>query len=234
MNLKKIISGLMGICLAITFSSNVKAETNESKDIKDLPQIKEYQNIIDKINLELGSEISIPDNETIDKASLDRTEIYNNIVNQSLDEFEDNLRKDYENFDNGTYESSEMIEEGKRIEIPIEKASNEIQPFSIREPLTQVEYLFDPNTGKNEGAVDLKSEVFSSTGRVGTFVYSSIYSLGYYEYTDRTHFRATSSTSYTLSSDKKNCTAKYTGSYFTATGLQLAGVRTYTITYNAG
>ena len=236
MKIKKNILCLMSIFLVSTFSLTANAEPNELKNIKDLPEIRPYQEIIDKVNLELGSEISIPDNMNIEEVLLDRDTIYNNIINQSLEEFEINIKNEYEEFIDGTYQSGVSDDEGIRVSIPISENlnsdSNYIQPLSIRETLTQKHLLYNAN-GERRGAVDLIAEVFSGTGKSGTFTYSRIDALGYYTYTDITHFRS-SSASYTLSSDKKNCTGVYVGSYYTASGLMLAGRITYTITYNAG
>jgi hypothetical protein len=235
MKFKKIISTLTSLCLLlITTTTNATSLEN----LSDLPEISPYQEVINKLNEELGSQISIPDNETIQFASLDRNTIYNNIINQSLSDFEASLRNEFKEFENPiTPFTRSDVDNGTRVSIPInpEYQANEIEPYAqeIRERIVQKAYLYN-NNGESRGAVDLEAEVYSSGWEAYLFKYSTIYSMGYYTYTDRTHFRATKKPTYTLSSDRKNCTVKYIGSHFTSNGLMLTGQLTYTITYNAG
>ena len=89
MKLKKFICFIVGLVLFSTISMNPYA--SEQVDLKDLPEIEPYQQIIDDLNNELGSEISIPDDFTIENAGFTKEEIYNNILNIPLTEFKDNL-----------------------------------------------------------------------------------------------------------------------------------------------
>lgn len=233
MNLKKVICSLTTICLLL--STNLTTGATALENLSDLPEIKPYQEVIEKLNKELNSEISIPSNEIIQNASLDRDAIYNNILSQSLSEFEDSLRNELKEFAHPTNKTTyPQDEEGTRISIEFEKTPTpKIPTREIRERLTQKRNLY-ASTGESRGAVDLESEVFSVTGSPGTFKYASIYSMAYYTFTDRTHFRCTKNPTYTLSTDKKNCTVKYIGANFTSSGLMLTGQVTHNITYNAG
>lgn len=56
-------------------------------NINKYPRIEEYEKLIKKLNNELGASISIPDDK--------RGEVYNNIKNIPLDEFEMQLRETY-------------------------------------------------------------------------------------------------------------------------------------------
>ncbi|WP_195245679.1 hypothetical protein [Clostridium celatum] len=96
MKLKKFICFIVGLVLFSTISMNPYA--SEQVDLKDLPEIEPYQQIIDDLNNELGSEISIPDDFTIENAGFTKEEIYNNILNIPLTEFKDNLKKEYDDF----------------------------------------------------------------------------------------------------------------------------------------
>ena len=76
-------------------------------NVNKYPSIEEYERVIEKVNNELGSSISIPAKK--------KNEVYNNIKNIPLDEFEAKLRKEYneiKDLPNEIY----LDENGNRIE----------------------------------------------------------------------------------------------------------------------
>lgn len=248
--MKKIITVIA--CALLLTNFGVVANASESKVQEKIERkvlvekLDPYQKIINKINKEYGASITIPTDEL--------SEVYNNISDTSLEEFESNLRKDYEEVknlpsnvyidltnekananttieDNGVDAPSTLLKNNEETTpkssgtIKESDSSLIITPFSMRESITQYTYL-------DYGRVFLSSVVFSGSGSPGTFTYQSITGSGHSTYTDRTHFRSTTS-SHSLSNGNKNCTVVYKGSLYTAAGINLLTTRTYTITYSA-
>lgn len=237
MSIKKIFLGIISLILISTFS--LQTNGAELKNLRDLPEIKPYQEVIDKLNSELGTEISIPDNITIRNAGLNRDNIYNNILNKSLKEFEQELISQYKEFKDIINTKKSLDSEGIRVtpseenqEIKILPLDSLINPRYINKHIIQKKNLY--SEGKNIGAVDLKSEVFTA-GSSGIFKYSRIIDYAHYQFKDRTHFRITSKSkcSYTLINNDETCKVKYYGALFTASGMMLTSIKIYTVTYNA-
>jgi hypothetical protein len=223
------------LCAVLIFSFSFRLVTSASPATPK--NIAPYQSIINKLNKELGASISIPDDKTLIKAKFIKEEVYENITKIPLDKFEAYLRTEYEKVNSDTIyinandqnTQNNDNNSGTRVSTPALSENSTIEPASIRQSIIQKVNLSD-----FYGAVDLESEVFSPTGGSGSFVYSSIYSLGYYKYTTMTHFRTTQIPTYVLSNGSKTCTGTYVGSLFTREGINLLVVKKYVITYNAG
>ncbi len=251
--MKKIISVLTCALLITNLGFTAKATdinsyTSKLNKKNITVKLEPYQKVIDKINKQYGASINIP-TENIE-------EVYNNISNTPLDVFEAKLRKDYEevknsetnvyiniNGDDINQNVNSNVQENK---VPVTiKAEDKgsiaptslnssvngvkgsvIVPYSVRTEITQ-------DCPLENGQVFLTSEVYSPTGVRGTYSYSYIINAGYYEFTDRTHFRSNSYT-YTLQNSNKNCRVVYKGSLFSQEGVDLAVSKTVTITYTAG
>lgn len=217
------------------------ADLNQSPQIRDRKEIAPYLTVIDKINKELNSSISIPDDETLTNAGFLKEDVYTNITSQPLDKFEAELRKEVEKLNNKdvkleknnvTDKNSENA--GIRVDVPFSndstsnKSSDVVKPMSVVSEIIQKSWLPD-----GFGAVDLMSEIMSVSGTAGTFFYNRIISAGFYTFTDRTHFRTTSVPIPSLSDSNRVCTVVYKGALFTGQGVMLTGAKTYTMTYNA-
>lgn len=205
----------MGIIICL--SSFAYAETTVKKDIGtntisniDLALIP-YQQVIEKVNLEIGSEFAIIEEN--------KKNVYNNIKDMDLHEFKKYLLHEYEKYKimskvkpviNGTIKSDIMY------------------PNSYREERTQNYYLSYYN---NNSWLFLDSQIFSADGTSTS--YSTLYnwgarwsnSIGW-----RYHIRRMS---HSLSSDRSQFTLNTTGCPMNEKGLTLLISQSYTVTFNA-
>lgn len=235
-----VLSGVLLFTLGITALASGK---KEGKEFRDMAELKPYQRVIDKLNKELNSNMCIPSDEIITKSGFDKNEIYHDITKKSLKVFEDDLREAYTTMKSGndslnTNDSEESDISGNHIEIQIGNIEsktvpsndgkdvyllNSIQPFAVSEQITQYKKV-------PYGELLLSSYVYSATGKIGTFYYSSIIGPGY-KASGGTNYRPWGA-DYTLASDRKSCTVKYLGANY-KDGVQVSEPIVYSLTYHA-
>jgi hypothetical protein len=214
-----------------------------------------YQAVIDKLNEELGSSISIP--------KKNRVKVYQNIKDKTPKEVEEMLRKEYQDYiaddspnsgeideedddliedaapmssDSGEiYNNDDMIEDAVHMQHQdirnLKKANvSEVKsPNAIREKYKQTTPI-----GHNS-EMYLKSTVFTVLGEAGSYTYEKIHEYGsQWPSTYKGYHFEVDSGSYKLSSNKKNCTVTLTGHPQDANGfVQLLHLKA-TNTFNAG
>ena len=160
-----------------------------------------YQEIMDKLNKELGSTFHVKEEK--------REFFYNNVKDITPSAFEELLRKQYKEFT-----ESLNVDMGPGNEISQETI---IKPYYVSEDITQYASL------SYNSSMYLSSNVFSFTGGSGTFKYNSIYSYGTTWPSGFTGFHwEVDSKSARLSSDEKSCTVTLRGHPEDANGVALA------------
>lgn len=180
-----------------------------------------YQAVIDKLNIELASQICIPEDGLY--------EVYNNVKDLSLEQFESNLRRDYEIAKSAEPETYIDLSKDQMADITYSKESDisqvsEAIPYSVSYAKRQYRDLTEG------GRVYLDSEVYSPTST--TYYYSNITGYGYVTFYDRVHFRA-NYYAYALMESNTLCMVRYDGSMYTADGVNLLVLKTIYVTYNA-
>lgn len=175
--MKKIVSVFLIIIILIGSSSSAFTATAQSEEYKLSQMIK----ILDKINLETGSSLSIPDSE--------KTSVYNYYKEYSLSEFEAEIKRQYE-------ESQYLLSSE-----PIIK-SLKIEPFSVRETLKQKVKT------THSSYIVLESKVYG-TGSPLIYKYRSVdkISIWYPESFTGFHLEL-SSYEFSFTSDYKTCNVK--------------------------
>lgn len=237
---KQKVLVILTMCIFSIFSISSTIYAN------GLDTIAPYKAVLDKLNKELGSSMSIPEN---DEAGFTKEQIYNSFNTYSPEEFENYMRKEYEaiklktnitfdsrngnvyydgvksenneNFKMTSYFGGSEPLNSNEIKVSSYNESLDIEPYYTRQDLTQ-------NIEWESGKVFLNSVVFSATG--SNYIYERIINHGHYILSDRTHFRSRNSHNY-LNSSKDVCTVVYNGSYFTKEGYNLATDVTFTIDY---
>lgn len=235
--MKKYVSII--ICAVLIFSSTISIAGSTTRGNLDLDQlISPYQEVIDKLNLEYNTNILIPPDG--------KEEVYGNVKDKTVEEFEKSLRKSYEEirpyegFHEITidYSSSEHISKNTDNAIRVSAKTSEpisniqlskddVGVQSIRERIIQ-----EHDMKGFKGTLYLDSEIFSGTGERGTFKYTEIYDYGHYVYSDRTHYRVTNSY-HKLSDSRKVCLVNYEGYFYTEDGVQLPSRLIYPVAYEA-
>lgn len=181
-----------------------------------------YQEVIDKINAELGSTIYIPD--------VNKEKVYNNIKDMSPEEVEILLRNEY-----NACASGESITN-------ISKNGDYIRDYAMKndanETVITSNYFKEEIT--QEAPISYNSEMFldsiviSVTGKPGTFSYQSIRGYGSQWPSDYTgyHYEVDSGL-HSLSDDRKKCTVSLKGHPEDANGFALLVTLTETVTFSA-
>lgn len=166
------------------------------------PKLDEYRAVLNELNLQYNTRLEIPiEDEVI---------VYENIKNLSLTEFRNEMVLLCEA---GIDFEKDFSNEAGVIEIDIEGkqlpslTTNESGLRSIREEVTQ---RYKIKKDKYIINVFLAAEIFSDTGKSGTFKYSKIIGPGYTDSSSKAYFYPTSFEQ-NLSSDEKTCTVTYTG-----------------------
>jgi len=217
--MKRIITIAMSFVLVLGLGLPTYAQS--AKNIDEL--LGPYQAVIDKVNSDLGSSIYIPDKN--------KEMVYNNIKSKTTAEFEAMLRNEYKAL---TVSEPSITQSGSgnyaRDTLTVNSQNNEvITPNYVRESIIQTA----PISYNSE--MFLNSTVFSGTVVAGTYVYESISSYGSQWPSGFTGFHfAVDSGSYSLSSDKKQCTVTLKGHPQDANGVALLIVLTATNTFSAG
>lgn len=191
-----------------------------------------YQEVIDKLNEEFGCTIYIPEDG--------KEEVYVNIKDTSLENFEANLRSQLSKTlladQTAHQENSASPVLGSVCRLPFLPTqdimvSPLVQPRSVREDIVQQQYL-------DEAAyVNLYSTVMSGSGTVGSFYYTDIngVSSGWIKGTGTFFFVPNlDQCTYSLDSSKKQCTLTFPCSKRNDDGLFLLGLWNLTITFVAG
>ncbi len=214
--MKKFIAVTVSILLIFGLYTNVYAQTGKSIDEFLIP----YQNVVDKLNSELGSTIYITDKEMV----------YNNIKDLTPEELEEKLRADWRKAINNerTLTNDSYIDSNEKLNLMNQELSQlTIEPFSVREDITQsVPIQYD-------SWMYLDSTVFSGSGVQGTFTYQSINGYGS-KWPGNTgyHFHPTGGSA-TRSIDKKFCTVELTGHPQNPEGFALTVKLTASYTFSA-
>lgn len=197
--MKKLFVMFLSLALILGFS--IPAHAEEVKTIDEL--LIPYQVVVDKVNVELGSNIYIPEEN--------REKVYNNIKGKTPDEVYLMLVEEYKaSAIIGTsipqIESTDYIEDSiyPNDNNKISQIESIITPYYIREDTIQTVLI------GYSSEMYLASTIFSTTGT--SYIYESINSYGTRWPTAFTgyHF-AVDSSSYSLSSNNKSCTVSLAG-----------------------
>lgn len=250
MKLKIFLCSLLTLSLLLTpYSSNSYANT--LPNIKTLPELAPYQQVIDKLNQEYGACISIPDNTTLINSGFKVEEVYENLTSVSVEEFEINLRKDYEEYINGgdtntqdsTYSETVFCEidnspkDNNKTEYELLLLnSNKPENFDSKTLYQRVDQMETIYVNNSEiGRLGISVDVMAPTPTPSNYRYSTFYGWLYNKNPNKVHFRITDTSrcSYSYSSDSKSCTATFYGAHYTPEGVILAGAKTYTLTFYA-
>lgn len=221
------------ICAVLVFLSTISTATSITSGNLDLDQLlSPYQEVIDKLNFEYNADMILP--------SDGKEEVYNKVKNKTVEEFEKDLRKSYETYKEAMLSISTNYINPKHLPVdtdnairvsakksefipPIHPLKDDVGVQSIRERIIQEQGTL---VG---GTVYLESEIFSATGKRGTFEYTKIYDYGSYIYNDRNHFRAERAF-HKLTDSKKVCAVTYVGAIYSGDGVRLPGSGGYQFT----
>ncbi len=208
-------------------ASEIKLENNESTMSIDTirKELEPYQEVIDKINAEYGSSIGISE-ENLEK-------VYNNVINMSLSDFENNVRTHYLEALNFQKQSQNKVQSQKIVQsqedTAFEGREKGLKPKtglqSIRETISQTAEV-------GNATIWMDSVVFSPYGYAGTYIYSQIIDYGSMYSTVHNYFSATSAT-HSLSSDKKTCTVALKGKLMSPEGYDLLVSQNVTVYFFA-
>lgn len=216
--MKRILS--IALTLVLMLGLAIAAYAEKAKNIDEL--LAPYQEVVDKLNAELGSTIYIP--------VANKEKVYNNVKDMSPSEVEILLREEYKAYVAGNLSTVQSGSGNYTRDYAMESSEKEsvIIPLYIREEITQTA----PISYNSEMFLD--STVFSGTGELGTYTYESIRSYGSQWPSDYTgfHFEVDSG-SHSLSSDRKKCTVTLKGHPENAYGFALLEVLTETVTFSA-
>jgi len=226
-----VVVALMGLSsLGISATEDVKGK------------MAPYQAAIDELNEEYPEAGVVLEDSALE-------EVYGNIVKRNLspEEFKDETLRDWLEMRDWLVtvqfpetvvpfaRSMPVLDEANKVEFSVTAAVDEglgASPFdrlkSIRETITQVRYFA-------YGTFYLQAQVFSLTGMPGTFSYSSSsVTAGNYISITQSHFRVSQAPTAYLTNNSRNCVVTYVGYMHSASGLRLAPMLSYTITYSAG
>ncbi len=215
--MKRIVNIILSFVLILGLC--IPAYAEETKTIDEL--LAPYQNAIDKVNGELGSNIYIPDKN--------KEKFYNNVKHMSPSEVENLLRNEYKDITSGkpfitqsepnSYTKSYAMKNGQK--------KHDTSPMHVRQDIMQTAPI------SYNSQMFLNSTVFSATGASGTYIYETINSYGSSWPSDYTgyHFEVDSG-SYSLSSNKKNCTVTLRGHPEDAYGSALTLSLTEKVTFS--
>lgn len=216
--MKRILS--IALTFILMFGLTIPVYAEKAKNIDEL--LAPYQEVVNKINTELGSTIYIPD--------VNKEKVYNNVKDMSPAEVETFLRNEYKAYVTGESSTTKPGTGNYTRDNVMDSSVNEqvITPLYVREEITQTA----PISYNSEMFLD--STVFSATGAIGTYTYESITGYGSQWPSDYTgyHFDVDSG-SYSLSSDRKKCTVTLKGHPEDANGFALLVVLTETVTFSA-
>lgn len=196
------LTSLVALSLSVLFLLSPITVLASDKDDL-LSAIEPYQQIVAQVNAEYDASISL------DLSDLNSAYLY--LTSMTLTEFKNKLIENYQAPD--------------ELNVISQTTTNMTDPRlrSVTEDITQTFYI-------DYGAVWLRSYVFSGSGIAGSFTYQSVIDTGYVVMPGK-YFRSDSS-SYSISSDKKSVTVKYTGVWVEGI-IEYTAVKYYTVTYYA-
>ncbi|MCE3202452.1 hypothetical protein [Paenibacillus sonchi] len=223
--MKKMARFLLLCVLMFSFTFPAYAEKVESSD----EQLTSIQDVVDKVNAEIGSNFYIP--------AGNEEKVLNSFKDVSLEDVAILLKNEYkaaslDQQKETTIEQPDMIRSsinGEPRSSVYNKSSSVVVPFYVREDITQTYPI------AYTSQMYLDSTVFSVTGGSGTYTYENILDYGSTWSSSNTgfHFQATSG-SYSLSNSNKNCTLTLKGHPEDPNGIALGVILTATHTFSAG
>ncbi len=213
--MKRFFATLMVLLLAISSSSVAFALTPDQAPYAQNIKLQQLSSVVAKVNADLGSTITIPEEE--------ENNVYLYYKDYSLEEFEEEIRTEYEDFLTSSFTDKKASE----------NTDNFAKANSASMKSTGSENIVQEKALRYNSTLRLKSKIYG-LGSPPVYRYRSITSVSTLWPSSYTgyHYHLTSS-SYSISTDKKKCTVQITGVPKNAAGLTLTTILHDTVVFSA-